>query len=127
MKAPPQYPIPLVIRYQTLIAFIKEEMKSAVNESARKLSREQKSIVEPQKLERNILDSIPLRDRYGALNNVLFKLRLWANQLNYETSEKATVGTDVLEALEASDAEVIISIHGIFTAIANRLHEQTSK
>ena len=84
-------------------------------------------MIETQGLERDILANTPLRDRYGALNNVLFQLRLWANKLSYESSRKVTAGPDVLEALEASNVQFIVKIHEIFSDIATKLGEQTSK
>lgn len=123
----PKYALPLVVRYQTLLALIRKNMNLAVKDSARGSSTEMMSRIELPDLQRDIIANTPLMDRCGALNNLLFKLRHWANKLDYESPKKVIAGPDVLEALEASNLAVIIKVHVIFSDIANKLGEQTSK
>ena len=127
MVKSPAYAVPLVVRYQTLIALTSEEMELAVKYSARQSLPEKRSTTELQDLERPNSTDTPLVDRNSALNNLLFKLRHWADKLSHESSKKVIPGPDVLEALEASNAEVINKLHWIFSGIANKLGEKTSK
>ena len=123
MVESPTYAVPLVVRYQTLIALT----KLACKDSARESLLEKRPTTELQDLERRNLTNTPLVDHNGALNNLLFKLRHWADKLSHESSKKVVPGPDVLETLEASNAEVINKLHGIFSGIANKLGEKTSK
>ncbi len=88
-----KYAVPLVVRYDSLIALIIKNIESAVEGPT----------------------------PGSALNGVLFKLRQWARDLSYENSIEATSGRDVLETLEASEAESIHKIHDTLSTIANQL------
>ena len=112
MAEPPKYAVPLVVRYESLIALISDNIDTAVKDSARPSSLKMRSMFGLRHFER----------RTGALGNVLFKLRQWVSKLSYESATRVTAGPDVLEALEASGAEVINKIHGIFSSIANEVY-----
>ena len=118
-----KYALPLVVRYETLIAFISDDIDSAVKDSAPQLSLERRSEFELQDIKKDVSADTQRVDRTGALKNVLLKLRQWAHRLSYESSTMVTAGPDVLEALEmgSSNGEVIDKIHGIFSGIAKQV------
>lgn len=120
-----EYAVPLVVRYDNLIAIIGEKKELAVK-SALSSSPEKREDTETFSFHGRDLRNSQFIDSISALNNVLFKLQQWSDKLSYESSTKIATGPDVLEALEASDTQLISTIHKILTEIALKVERYPS-
>ena len=112
-----EYALPLVVRYDNLIAIIGEKKDLAVK-SALSSSPNKPETIELSSFNDNGLPDPQRTRRARAFDNILLKLRQWSNKLSYESSTKAAAGPDVLEALEAPNTQLIGRIHEILSEIA---------
>ena len=112
-----KYALPLVVRYDNLIAIIAEKKDLAIK-SALPSSPEKPENIELFSCNENGLPDSQRTRRARAFDNILFKLRQWSDKLSYESATRVAAGSDVLEALEASNTQLIGRIHELLSDIA---------